>query len=212
MRIFSSGGKISEDAQDVLYEMGNMGVGTATIQLGEVRQMKIMLDSPKVIAMDEDVFASMEIPNDQVPLGVILKMQGHYGGSMLFMLSTEFIENTVYDMLGERIERDQLLVNEDSFSAIEELVNMMSASYSKMIGSYLEQPIYISPVMLGMENAKELFAMALKESDRETDKIASVHMGFSLINENGEKTNESAQIIICPDENLIKKFVEIMNG
>lgn len=211
MRIFSTSGKLSEDARDVLYEIGNMGAGTATIRLGEVRQMRIVLDSPKVITMDEDVFSSIQILPNQIPLGVILKMQGRYSGSMLFMLSLEFIENTVYDMLCEHVEKDQLLINEDSFSAIEELVNVMSASYSKMIGSYLGESVYISPVMLGVEDAKELFAMALKESDRETDKIASVHMGFSVIDEHGEKTNESAQIIICPDEDLIKKFVEIMN-
>lgn len=56
MNIFKTNGELEQDAIDVLYELGNVGVGTAIMAIGNIRQMEIHIDTPNVITVKSDIF------------------------------------------------------------------------------------------------------------------------------------------------------------
>ena len=56
-------------------------------------------------------------------VGVATKMSDTLDGSILFLLSKEFVHNTVYKMTEETFSDEELLANEDSVSALQEMIN-----------------------------------------------------------------------------------------
>ena len=50
MKLFDQSGKLDADVQDILYELGNVGVGMASITIGRLLGVRIELVSPNVIS------------------------------------------------------------------------------------------------------------------------------------------------------------------
>lgn len=143
-------------------------------------------------------------------VGVATKMSDTLDGSILFLLSKEFVHNTVYKMTEETFSDEELLANEDSVSALQEMINYMTAGYAKVIGSYLDMPVFISSASVGMNRAQNIVHDVVVNSKNEIKKIACVNTKFTIVDEEGKKTDEAGQVLIFPDEKRIEKFVEIM--
>lgn len=210
MNIFDVDGELKESVADVLYELGNVGVGTAIMTIGNIRNLEIKIGTPSVITMKSDIFSEIEYDPDQVMVGVATKMSDTLDGSILFMLSREFVRNTVYQMTDEHYSDQELLENEDSVSALQEMINYMTAGYAKVIGSYLGMPVYISSASVGIDKAQNIIQEVVQNAPGKIDRIACVNTRFTVIGENGTKTDEAGQVLIIPDEVSINKFIEIM--
>lgn len=210
MNIFKKDGELKQDAIDVLYELGNVGAGTAIMTIGNIRQMEIHTEIPNVITVKSDIFSEIDYNPKQVVVGVTTKMSDTLDGSILFLLSKEFVHNMVYEMTEENYSDDELLKNEDSVSALQEMINYMTAGYAKVIGSYLGMPIYISSASIGMDKAQNIVENVVANSESRIKKIACVNTKFTIVDENGKKTDETGQVLIFPDVKSIEKFMEIM--
>ena len=53
MKLFDQSGKLDADVQDILYELGNVGVGMASITIGRLLGVRIELVSPNVISVTD---------------------------------------------------------------------------------------------------------------------------------------------------------------
>lgn len=210
MNIFDNSGELQKDAVDVLYELGNMGVATAVMTIGNIRGIEIHVDMPNVITVTNNIFSEINFEPEQVMIAVTTKLDNTLKGSILFLLSKKFIRNTLYQMTDVMYSDEEMLKDEESVSAIQEIINYMTAGYAKVIGAYLNEPIYISSAKIGMDKAKNILHDMIENEDRKTDKIACVNTMFSIVDEDGNKTDETGQVLIFPHEQSIKKFIDIM--
>ena len=60
MNIFNEEGLIDSDAQDILYELGNVGLGSASITIGRIMGLRLHIGVPKIAPMDEKLAEEME--------------------------------------------------------------------------------------------------------------------------------------------------------
>lgn len=208
--VFKTNGELEQDAYDVLYELGNMGVATAVMAIGNIRQMEIKINTPNVITIKKDIFAEIDYNPEQIVVGVATKLNDTLQGSILFLLSKEFVRNTVYEMTDEMFDDKELMENEDSVSAIQEMINYMTAGYAKVIGAYLDIPVYISSAAVGMNKAQNIIQEITTSTGTKVEKVACVNTHFTIVDESGNKTDEAGQVLIFPDEECIGKFVEVM--
>lgn len=209
-QVFDGTGKLKPEAFDVLYELGNVGVGTAVMAIGNIRGMEIRINTPNVIAIGKDIFSEIDYDPQQIVIGVATKVSDAFDGSILFLLSREFVHNTVYEMTEEDFSDEDLLKNEDSVSAIREMINYMTAGYAKVIGTYFELPVYISAPTVGISRAEDIVHKVMDSLDSKVDKIACVNTQFTMIDEGGDKTDEAGCVLIFPDEKSIERFIDIM--
>ena len=203
-------GEIDPDVKDVLYEIGNVGVGTAIIPIGNLRQMEFFINTPNVFSMDQDIFHKIDYDPEQVVVGVITRMNDAFEGGIIFLLSKEFVRNTVHIMTEESYSDEELMTNEDSVSAIHEMINYMTAGYAKVIGSYLNAPVFISTASIGMDKAKNIVQSVLEHAGKGAGQIACVNTKFTVVDNKGKKTDETGQALIIPDQKSIEEFLKIM--
>ena len=163
-----------------------------------------------MITIKEDLFFEIHYDPDQIVVGVTTRLSESFDGSILFLLSREFVRNTVYIITEENYDDRELMENEDSLSAIQEMINYMTAGYAKVIGAYLNAPIYISPASVGLNKVKDVVKGVLDQAGSKISKIACVNTRFTIIDESGQKTDETGQVLILPDEKCIESFMEIM--
>ena len=52
MRMFDQDGNLDADIQDALYEVGNVGLGMASITIGQILGMRVLLASPLVVPLE----------------------------------------------------------------------------------------------------------------------------------------------------------------
>ena len=52
MRMFDQDGNLDADIQDALYEVGNVGLGMASITIGQILGMRVLLESPLVVPLE----------------------------------------------------------------------------------------------------------------------------------------------------------------
>lgn len=208
--IYDVNGELQQDAIDVLHELGNMGVATAVMPIGNIREVKIKVAIPNIITIKDDIFSEIVYDPEQVVVGVTTRLNEALDGSVLFLLSREFIRNTIFEMTGIEFSDEELLKDEDSVSAIQEVVNYMTAGYVKVIGSYLKVPVYISAISIGMDKVSTLIHSITKQQSHGIEQIACVNTRFTVVDEKGKYANESGQVLIFPDEKCVEKFMDIM--
>ena len=210
MNIFNKDGEITDSVADVLYELGNVGIGTATKEIGNLRKMQIKIGKPNIVAYSPDLLKIIECKPDEIVVGVSTKIGSSLGVSLLFLLGKEFVQNTVERMTGEMFTEEEILKNELSLSAVTEMMNYMSSGYAKVIGSYLNVPVFLSPFNIGIEKTETMIHDVLCETSENIQKIVCVNTQFTLMENDGHKTNETGKVLIFPDEKSIHKFADIM--
>lgn len=210
MKIYDNDGNLKQDVIDVLYELGNMGVATAVMPIGNLREIKIKVAIPNVITVKDNATDEIAYDPEQIVVCVMTKLDKTLSGSILFLFSKEFLRNTIYEMIGLQFSDDELLEDEDCLSAIAEVVNYMTAGYAKVIGAYLHVPVYICAISIGMEKVRTIVEGILAPANGRPQKMACVDTKFTIVNERGVNTNETGQVLIFPDDACIQRFMEIM--
>ena len=91
MKIYDENGLIDSDVQEVLYELGNVGLGMASVAIGKLMGLRLNIGVPKVMTaeqlLEDDCDAEERI-------GILLYFERDMGGSMIFLLKEEFIQKT----------------------------------------------------------------------------------------------------------------------
>lgn len=147
MELFGQDGKLDTDVQDVLYELGNVGVGMASVAIGRLLGVRVELASPNVMPVTELSERTLlsHIGEDQV--GIWMCFARPMSGSVLFILKRSFVCDVVEKMTGNRCEQEQIYKNEMAFSAVTEFAGMLAAAYMKAVGKYTGMRIFLSPYM-----------------------------------------------------------------
>ncbi|KAI4448688.1 CheY-P phosphatase CheC [Eubacterium plexicaudatum ASF492] len=209
MGLFDQDGKLDTDVQDVLYELGNVGVGMASITMGRLLDVRIELVSPNVIPVtevSEQMLLSQIEPDD---IGIWMRFAAPMSGFVLFLLKRSFVRAVVEKMTGNRCEKEKLFGDEIAFSAVTEFANMLSAAYMKAIGNYTNIRIFLSPYMFVDKNERISLGAAPQTESVAADQAIWVETRFQLSDEGG-KTDDAGRAIMLPDGNTVQMLMRAL--
>ena len=195
MNIFNEEGLIDSDAQDILYELGNVGLGSASITIGRIMGLRLHIGVPKIAPMDEKL--AEEMVNFNGKFGVMMKFQKTLNGSMLISMKEEFV-----DIVIEKMAEDKELICDASerLSLLQEFANIICAAYLKAVGQYTDMRIYFKPA--GLEE------ITIDNIMIKYNKAICIDTGFTVVYENGEFLDNVGRVIMFPDEESAGKLIE----
>ena len=130
---------------DALREIGNIGSGNAASSLAMMLAVQVDISVPTVRILDyEQVMEELGGP-EQMIVGLLLCLDGDVNGMIMFLLHQEFANRLLESLLGEDPPDvgAQGEIDEMAYSALQEVANIMAASYVNAIGSLTELNINI---------------------------------------------------------------------
>lgn len=195
MNIFNEEGLIDSDVQDVLYELGNVGLGSASVTIGRIMGLRLHIGVPQIAPMDEKLAA--EMVNFDGRLGIMMKFQKTLKGSMLISIKEEFVDKVVERMA----EKEGISCDEsERISVIQEFANIICAAYLKAVGQYTDMRIYVKPA--GFND------IAINDIMTKCHKAICIDTSFTVVYENGDSLDDVGHVIMLPDEESAGKLIE----
>lgn len=210
MDLFYGNGHLDEDVEDILYELGNVGVGMVSTVIGSILGVRAEIGIPVVEKADMQI---MEHINDTSTekIGIYLNFANTLNGTLLLLMDMQFIRKIAEILLERPVSKDELLTDEDSASAIGEFANIIVASYMNAMGSYTKIRIYVTPVSVKLGSARELVEMALHNLNLCCNEAICVDTGLSAINSDGDGLSDVGHFIMMPDDESVKKIMEAIS-
>lgn len=116
---------------DALKEVCNIGTGNAATALSQLLNRKVDMTVPSInIVPFQEIFDN--IGEDEVVVGVIVRILGDAPGNILFIFKKETALNLIYMLLGERKE----FLDDMGNSAVCEVGNIIASSYMTSISKF----------------------------------------------------------------------------
>lgn len=209
MKVFNDG-KLNADIADTLYELGNVGVGQASIALGKMLGVGVSISIPKVVPVYLDMMNIIGDDPEKVAMGILMSMEKTLGGVVLFIIEKDFIADVLYKLTGKVYEGEAMVEDEESLSAIQEVANIMAASYMKAIGTYTGIRLFLSPVMVGVDMIGALVSFPIAQLAIQCKKAISVDTCFGIMDKDGKSSQQAGRIIMLPDEESVGKLMEAL--
>ena len=210
MKLFDQDGKLDEDVQDALYELGNVGVGMASITIGRILGVRVELAAPNVVPVAEvsDQTLLANVGQDQA--GIWMRFAKPMNGAVLFILDRSFVNHVVEKMTGRRKEGNELYTDEIAFTSVTEFANMLSAAYMKAVGKYTGMRIFVSPYLFVMDQQQ----ISLGDMQQAPDPVAGqavwVETQFQLLDEGGGQTHAVGRVVMLPDDDTVGMLMEAL--
>ncbi len=209
MELFGRDGKLDEDVQEVLYELGNVGVGMASVTIGRLLGVRIELASPNVIPVTEVSDQTLLTHIGEDDAGIWMHFAEPMRGLVLFILNRSFVYDVVDKMTGKPYEGEQLYQNEIAFSAVTEFANMLSAAYMKAVGKYTNLRIFLSPYMFVFGNVQIMLGDTLHPQGFCADQAIWVETRFQLLEEDPQ-TEDAGRVIMLPDDDTVEMLINAL--
>ena len=100
-----------------------------------------------------------------------------------------------------------MLEEEESLSVIKEVANIMGASFMTAISSYTGLRIYLTPVLVGVENVNDLVAYPVEKLSLDPQNCICINTSFTVQGEGVEAHACQGNVVIFPDDKSIQTMV-----
>ena len=205
MELFQGNGQLDEDVEDILYELGNVGVGMVSTTIGSMLGVRAEIGIP-------DMHIVEQIDKKQTEkIGIYLNFANTLNGAVLLLMDMQFIHQIVEVLLEQPVAEQKLLTDEESASAIAEFANIIVASYMNAMGSYTGIRIFVTPVSVKLGYADELVEDALQNLNLCCNEAICVNTGLSTIDANGGGLSDVGHFIMMPDDVSVQKIMEAIS-
>lgn len=185
---------------DVLREIGNIGSGNAASALSSMLTTPVNISVPTVRILDyEQVVNEMGGPEDMI-VGLLLQIDGDVQGMIMFLLHQNFANAMVGALVGEEISVVDM--DEMSYSALQEIANIMAASYINAISAMTGLTINISVPAMCVDMLGAILSVPAIHYANISDKIIFIQDEFS-----GESLRAPNQILLIPDVDSLDKIM-----
>ncbi len=185
--------QISDNHIDILKELGNIGAGNAATSLAQMLSQKVNTSVPEVMLMDINEAIEMLGGPESIVLGILAKIREDIDGIIIFMLKREFVSLVVNSLLGTNIDNFED-ISEMELSAIQEIGNIMIASYVNSIASLTGLTIDISVPALTVDMAGAIMNIVTMQFDDTADKVVFIREKFT-----GESNDVSSHVLLIPN-------------
>lgn len=159
---------------DVLKEIGNIGAGNAATALAKMIDKKVDMKVPKVSILEFKEVPELLGGEETEFCGIFFKIEGDINGSIMFLLEMESAFNLI-DLLMPREER---LMDEFTFSALQEIGNILSGSYISSLSGLTNLNMHISVPSLCIDMAGAILSVPAIQFGQIGDKILIIENQF----------------------------------
>lgn len=186
---------------DALREIGNIGSGNAATALSAMLDRKVDMTVPHVSILDyNDVIRNLGGP-EQLLVGLLFSLSGEVSGMIMFLLNKDFAHMVLNALMGTGMnERGEL--DEMSESAIQEVGNIMAASYINAIAALTDLEIGITVPDLCVDMAGAILSVPAIYYADISDKIIFIEDEFSNMDERA-----ATHVLLIPETDGLQKIM-----
>ena len=210
MELFQGNGQLDEDVEDILYELGNVGVGMVSTTIGSMLGVRAEIGIPVITKADMHIVEQIDKKQTE-KIGIYLNFANTLNGAVLLLMDMQFIHQIVEVLLEQPVAEQKLLTDEESASAIAEFANIIVASYMNAMESYTGIRIFVTPVSVKLGYADELVEDALQNLNLCCNEAICVNTGLSTIDANGGGLSDVGHFIMMPDDASVQKIMEAIS-
>lgn len=186
--------KINSMVMDVLKEVGNIGAGNAATALAKMINKKVDMNVPKVNVLDFAAVPEMLGGAETQVCGIFFKIEGDIDGSIMFVLRLE----SALSLINLLMPRDAKELDEFSYSALQEIGNILAGSYISSLSGLTNLNIKISVPAVAVDMAGAVLSVPAIEFGLMGDRILIIENEFIELEEN-EKVEGYFFLIPEPD-------------
>ncbi len=184
---------LTPTAIDCLKEVGNIGSGSAASALSEMLGKSVSMRVPDVRVMNySNVIDEMGGP-EKVITGILVHLDGDIQGMIMFLLEDNFAKIVLSTFLGKQNVR-VVDLDQDDFSTIKEMGNIMAGSYLRAIGQLTGLTIDMSVPAMTVDMMGAIMSVPIVMYSEIGDKVLFINDGFVI-----DGVDIKSNIILIPD-------------
>ena len=194
--------KLNDMHIDALREIGNIGSGNAASALSTMLCCPVNISVPTVQVLDyNDAVEQMGGP-EQMIVGSLISLEGDVQGMILFLLQKNFSSMMIKTLLCAEEAPEMESIDEMGYSVIQEVANIMAASYLNAIGSLTGLTIGMSTPSLCIDMLGAILSVPAIYYANISDKIIYIQDEFS-----GHDFRAPSHILLIPDMDSLKNIM-----
>lgn len=194
--------ELNDMHMDVLKEIGNIGAGNAATALSTMLAQKVDMSVPKVRLLDFNEIAQMLGGPEVQVVGILIDLSQDVHGMIMFILEQKFAHLVLNLLMGRQIA-DFSELNEMDFSAIQEIGNILSASYVNSIAELTGLDIFVSTPSVAVDMAGALLSVPAIQFAELGDKVLFIEESFL-----GDTESIASHMILIPEMDSLKLILE----
>lgn len=199
---FETFAKLNDMHIDALREIGNIGSGNAASALSTMLCCPVNISVPTVQVLDyNDAVEQMGGP-EQMIVGSLISLEGDVQGMILFLLQKNFSSMMIKTLLCAEEAPEMESIDEMGYSVIQEVANIMAASYLNAIGSLTGLTIGMSTPSLCIDMLGAILSVPAIYYANISDKIIYIQDEFS-----GHDFRAPSHILLIPDMDSLKNIM-----
>lgn len=121
---------------DLLKEVGNIGAGHAATALSTILQKPIDMNVPNVMVLPFSEIEEFLGGEDQIIVGIFLRVEGDIPGNMFFTMTIESAEELLQRLLYKDSTKQGHELSEMDVSALNEIGNILAGSYLSSLADF----------------------------------------------------------------------------
>lgn len=198
---FQTYNDLNDMHMDVLREIGNIGSGNAASALASMLTTPVNISVPTVRILDyEQVEQELGGP-EQMIVGLLLSLEGDVNGMIMFLLHQDFANMMLSTLLGQTLPESGE-VDEMAYSAIQEMANIMAASYVNAIAELTGLNINITVPSMCVDMLGAILSVPAIHYANISDQIIYISDEFS-----GNDLHAPNHILMIPDVESLEKIM-----
>lgn len=170
----NSSDHLSEQVENALTELGNIGAGNAATSLSVILSSDLTMTPPTAKLYDFNELENILGGPDNLVVGVMSQLYGALDAMMLFVLGYEDAKQLIATLLGK--EEDWR--NEMGMSAISEIANIIIGSYVASLENLTNSPLRYEQPQLCYDMAGSILSVPCIEYGQVSDTALLIHSGF----------------------------------
>lgn len=191
-------GKFDFMTLDVLKEIGNIGSGNAATALASMLSTRIDMNVPKVRIIKFEEIPTLLGGEEELIVGIYLKLKEDIEGSIMFILDIESAQNLVKMLLGDKAQ----LLEEMSISALLEIGNIVASSYVNSLSLLTGLKITISIPAIAIDMAGAILSVPAIEFGYISDQTLFIETVFKQ-----KEDLVRGNLLLLPDINSFEKML-----
>ncbi|MBP8855185.1 MAG: chemotaxis protein CheC [Oscillospiraceae bacterium] len=186
---------------DVLREIGNIGTGNAATSLSSMLQKSVNISVPTINILEYQQVTDLLGGPENMIVGILFTLSGDVKGMMMFLLEQEFTHTVLNALLGQELT-DFSQIDEMSMSALQEIGNIMAASYVNAIAQLTSLTIDISVPSTCIDMAGAILSVPAICFGNISDHIILIQDSF-----NSDSDNLVSHILLIPEVDSLDKIM-----
>jgi chemotaxis protein CheC len=192
---------INELHIDVLREIANIGSGNAASSLSRMLGHTVDISIPDIGIRGFDETYEALGGAETVMVGTLLMLSGGINGMMMFLMPVEIVCDLVNMLMFTNIKSHEE-IDEMGYSAINEVSNIMSASFVSAISDMTDLPIDISPPEAALDMLGSIMSVSSIYFAKMSDTLLLIQNELEI---KGKKT--SASVLLLPDMPSLERLM-----